>query len=149
MDNGRTHEPNLREVTAELNGLRVWITSELNNIKALIGERHDRYNERDVAREKAIGKAEAAQEAYNVLHNDLARKMDEQNKATMPRLETEQRFRAIEQKIAENRNMQTGHIGQTLGGQIVKDEGRANIALFIAIGMLISSFAALVITYLN
>lgn len=52
-----------------------------------------------VSSEKAIVKAEESQKSYNVSHNDLIRKMDEQNKATMPRLETESRFAAMEEKI--------------------------------------------------
>ena len=49
--------------------------------------------------EKAIVKAEEAQKAYNQSHNDLARKMDDQSKATMPRTETESRFANLEEKI--------------------------------------------------
>lgn len=53
--------------------------------------------------EKAIVKAEEAQKSYNASHNDLARKMDDQNKATMPRTETESRFGSIEEKINDLR----------------------------------------------
>ena len=52
-----------------------------------------------LASKEAIGKAENAQTAYNVAHNDLSRKMDEQNKATIPRPETTALFRAVEDKI--------------------------------------------------
>ena len=51
------------------------------------------------ASEKAIEKAEGAQNAYNLVHNDLVRKMDDQNKGTMPRSETESRFSNLEEKI--------------------------------------------------
>lgn len=53
------------------------------------------------ASEKAIVKAEDAQKSYNQSHNDLARKMDDQGKGTMPRSETESRFRSLEEKINE------------------------------------------------
>jgi hypothetical protein len=86
------------------------------------------------ASEKAIVKAEEAQRAYNLSHNDLARKMDEQNKATMPRTETESRFRAIEEKISELREERSGGHGHDQGGKSVKDETRANMALLVSIG---------------
>jgi len=91
------------------------------------------------ASKEAILKAEEAQRAYNQSHNDLARKMDEQNKATMPRTETEARFRALEEKVNEARNG-LGAIGATnTGARSVKDETRANIALVISIlGMLVT-----------
>jgi hypothetical protein len=51
------------------------------------------------ASEKAIVKAEQAQTAYNVAHNDLSRKLDEQNKATIPRPEITALFGAFDQKL--------------------------------------------------
>jgi hypothetical protein len=51
-----------------------------------------------LASEKAIVKAEEAQKAYNVAHNDLSRKMDEQNKGTMPRPEILALFKAHDDK---------------------------------------------------
>lgn len=60
------------------------------------------------ASEKAIVKAEEAQKSYNQSHNDLARKMDDQNKATMPRSETESRFRSLEEKVNDTRGRGAG-----------------------------------------
>jgi hypothetical protein len=51
------------------------------------------------ASKEAILKAEEAQRSYNQTHNDLNRKMEEQNKATMPRPEIESRFSSQEEKI--------------------------------------------------
>jgi chromosome segregation ATPase len=79
-----------------------------------------------VSSEKAIVKAEDAQRAYNTAHNDLARKMDEQSKGTMPRSETESRFagahaevdtrmHAVEEKIAELRESMATSGGKGLG----------------------------------
>ena len=61
--------------------------------------------------EKAIVKAEDAQKAYNTSHNDLARKMDDQNKATMPRTETESRFANLEEKIHNLRESRSELLG--------------------------------------
>src|SRR6185369_9527266 len=52
-----------------------------------------------MASEKAIVKAEDAQRAYNVVHNDLSRKMDEQYKEMMPRPETLGLFKAVDGKF--------------------------------------------------
>jgi FAD/FMN-containing dehydrogenase len=85
------------------------------------------------ASEKAIVKAEEAQKAYNASHNDLARKMDEQNKATMPRTESEARFRTLEEKINDLRESRSGDIGGAHGRGAMKDESRANLGTLVAL----------------
>jgi hypothetical protein len=155
-DNGpRTHEPNLRELTADLDGLRELILSRLEAMEKLASERDRWYTERDkdrqasvdkaltavkeqtaasfAASEKAILKAEEAQRSYNASHNDLARKMDDQGKATMPRTETESRFFNLTEKVEEVRRSQSTGGGLTRGGQLFKDESRTNIALAISV----------------
>jgi hypothetical protein len=57
-----------------------------------------------LASEKAIVKAEEAQKAYNVAHNDLSHKMDEQNKATIPRLEAMAMLKAMDDKLIAMQN---------------------------------------------
>lgn len=83
--------------------------------------------------EKAIVKAEEAQKSYNTSHNDLARKMDEQNKATMPRTETENRFKAMEEKVA----LLTGSFSAGSGAQAAvreaRGDSRANLNALIAV----------------
>jgi chromosome segregation ATPase len=152
--NNRTHEPTLRELTSELDGQRAFVLSRIDALKEIIDERDRRYQERDEARraaidasliaakeqtaasfaasEKAIAKAEEAQRAYNQSHNDLAKKMDEQNKAMMLRSESEGRFHAVEEKINDIRNAMAAGGGMLHGSQIVKDESRANVALIVA-----------------
>lgn len=147
----RTHEPSLRELTANLDGLRELLLSKLEAAKEVSTERDRLYAERDAARraavdaalvamkeqtsqsfaasEKAIVKAEEAQHAYNVVHNDLARKMDDQNKATMPRMEIEGRFAGLDEKISTLRELASVGAGISQGGKGVKDESRANIAI--------------------
>lgn len=51
------------------------------------------------AQKEAIGKAENAQTAYNVAHNDLAHKMELQGKETMPRPEILGLFKAEQEKL--------------------------------------------------
>jgi len=96
------------------------------------------------ASEKAIVKAEEAQKAYNQSHNDLARKMDDQSKATMPRTETESRFRSLEEKINELKEFVARGGGEAHGVKAVKDESRANIAIVLSfLGMGIAVLLAL------
>lgn len=56
-----------------------------------------------LASEKAIVKAEEAQREYNVAHNDLVRKMDDQYNAMLPREEGLVRIGAIDAKIEQGR----------------------------------------------
>jgi chromosome segregation ATPase len=89
------------------------------------------------ASEKAIVKAEEAQKSYNQTHNDLSRKLDTQNKETMPRPEIEARFASLDEKLSELRNTVSAGGGIVQGGKAFKDESRANIAIVIsAIGLL-------------
>lgn len=146
-ENGRTHEPSLRELTAELDGLRELLLSKLDERDRLYKERDDsrrtavdaalsaakeQTKQSFEASEKAIVKAEEAQKSYNQSHNDLARKMDDQNKATMPRTETEERFRTIEEKVNEVRNVVSAGTGVITGARTVKDDARANIAIVLS-----------------
>jgi len=130
---------------------RELLEAQIAVLRAIVDERDRLYAERDNSRrtaveaalaavkeqtrasfeasEKAIVKAEEAQRAYNLSHNDLARKMDEQNKATMPRSETETRFRALEEKVNEARTSRASDSGAASGQKAVKDETRANIAI--------------------
>ena len=98
--NLRTHEPNLRELTAELDGLRELMKAELRSLNDIAVERDRRYSERDSARQdemknavtsskeqssisfiaskEAVTEAKKSQDSYNATHNDLVRKMERQ-----------------------------------------------------------------------
>lgn len=146
--------------TTEL--LKLLIASEIKNVRDAIealyarsDERDRLYTERDAAQkaavaaalmaqkeqtaaaflssEKAIVKAEEAQKAYNVAHNDLAHKMDDQAKMTMPRSETEARFHALAEKLDEVKTSVTGVTAAATGGKTVKDDGRANIGMLVGL----------------
>ncbi len=152
---GRTHEPALREVVSDLDGLRVLVMAKLDSIRDIIDERDRLYKERDDSRrtaveaalaavksetrasfeasEKAIVKAEEAQRAYNQSHNDLSRKLDDQNKATMPRPEVETRIAAVEEKINSVRDIVTAGGGVLQGGRAAHDDTRANLAIVVSV----------------
>lgn len=155
VENGRTHEPNLRELTAEIDGMRTlyderskWydardkdrqtaVDKALAAVEKQTAAAFDASKEANTAaltaQKEAVVKAEDAQRAYNTAHNELARKMDEQNKATMPRLEIENRFKNLEEKLAILTGSFSQGSGAAQGAKSVKEEGRANIAMIIAI----------------
>jgi phosphopantetheinyl transferase (holo-ACP synthase) len=166
-DVSRTHEPSLREVTVEVDGLRELMESRLDAMAKLAEERDKWYTDRDEDRQssvdkaltaqkeqtassfsaskEAILKAEEAQKSYNTTHNDLSRKLDEQNKMNMPRPEAQQRFDAQAKELAELKQAVGIGGGIMQGGKLVKDESRSNIALGVSIvGALIAAATVIV-----
>jgi hypothetical protein len=96
---GRTHEPSLREITSQLDGL-----------KELMDERDRRYEERFKAMdektglaltssEKAVTKAETATEKRFDSVNEFRDTLRDQAALLMPRPETQALFKAYEEKI--------------------------------------------------
>lgn len=119
--NGRTHEPALREVVANLDGIEKLLLSRITAVEKQADERDRWYSERDrdrqaqvdralaaaekqttasfTASEKAIVKAEAAQSEYNVRSNEFRGQLDDQAKRLIPRLEVEGLLKNIEEKV--------------------------------------------------
>src|ERR1700674_755088 len=115
--NGRTHEPSLRELTSELDGVKLWLLEKVESLRDLMNERHALYKERSdsqkTALEAALAAANAkndatsaagkeditkyknAQTAYNTNHNDILKKQE----LMMPRTECEREFRAWAEKF--------------------------------------------------
>jgi len=107
---GRTHEPSLREVTAEMDGL-----------KELMEERDRRYEDRFNAQqkaveaalaaaekqtlaafnsgEKAIAKQEAAQTSYNERTNEFRGQLFDQARLFMPRSEAEAGVKQVSSEL--------------------------------------------------
>ena len=80
-----------------------------------------------LASEKAIVKAEEAQRAYNIGHNDLSRKMDDQYKTMMPRQEAFIMNTALEAKI-QSASITINHdLGASLERIGSLEKGYANI----------------------
>jgi hypothetical protein len=99
--NGRTHEPNLREVTHQLDDLKELLEVKVGAVVLLLNERHERYKERDEARarevavaftaaEKAVAIADKAQTLYNSTHNNA-----------LPRSESDARWASLNQRLEE------------------------------------------------
>ena len=120
--NLRTHEPNMRELTADLDGLREVMKAELRALNDLAVERDRRYSERDssrqeevknalvaakeqtsasfVASKEAITEAKKSQDSYNSTHNDLVRKMEKQSAETITRDAAMGLFKSAEDREA-------------------------------------------------
>jgi hypothetical protein len=72
-------------------------------VNAALAAQQKSYSDAFLASEKAIVKAEEAQKAYNVAHNDLSRKMDDQYKTMMPHVEAIGLLKAHEDKMENMR----------------------------------------------
>ncbi len=124
-ENGRTHEPSLRELTAELDALRDLLTEKIGGLERVAAERDRRYEERFMSStravdaaltaakeqvqtafasaEKAIAKAEQAQTIYNQTHNDLQRQMGEKEKLFAHKPEVDKEFERAAERTEDFR----------------------------------------------
>lgn len=169
-DNGWTFRTLHSHVMSAIDSLKEAVKAQNEGIKTTFAILEKLYDERDVSRktavdaalmaakeqtkanfdasEKAIVKAEEAQKAYNASHNDLARKMDEQNKGTVPRPEIQQRFQTVEKDIADIRQQIAAGQAGALGGRQSKDDSRASMMQIIAVVSIIIAAAALASKFL-
>lgn len=108
--NGRTHEPSLRELTAELEGLKELMVSKFEASGNLALERDTRYEQRFkamdektglalTASEKAVVKAETATEKRFDSVNEFRGQLKDQASTLLPRLEADAQFKVYEDKI--------------------------------------------------
>jgi phosphopantetheinyl transferase (holo-ACP synthase) len=109
---GRTHEPALRELVAQIDGMVKlyeerdrryedrFKSQEVNVISALASA--DKQNASAFAAAKeAVLKSENSQTSYNATHNDITRKMDNQYLTMLPRTEADARFKGLEEKFED------------------------------------------------
>jgi hypothetical protein len=108
--NGRTHEPSLRELTAELDGVRELFLAEVRSISTVMDERDIRYEQRFkamdektslalTASEKAVSKAETATEKRFDAVNEFRGTLSDQARLLIPREEVNARFISYDQKV--------------------------------------------------
>jgi multidrug efflux pump subunit AcrA (membrane-fusion protein) len=154
----RTHEPSLRELTADVDGVKELLISKIESLKELVNERDRLYKERDESRrtavdaalaaakentassfaasEKAIVKAENAQNDYNVRSNEFRGQLDDQAKRLIARTEVETMVKNLEEKInridIDTRGLRESR-SESLGGHSLKDDVRSNIAVIVSI----------------
>jgi len=151
---GRTHEPSLRELCADLDGFKRLMderdkryeqsfTQSKESVASALAAAKEQTSASFNASEKAIAKAESSQLQYNATHNDLTRKMDAQYKEMLPRLESEGKFNAIAEKIEDVkrelnalRDFRSETVGQRV--QQTSDKGQSNWVIGIAIGLILA-----------
>jgi len=153
-DQCRTHEPSLREVTVELDGLR-----------ALMDERDKRYTERDEARQKAVEAAlrasdlqtrtihEASQKAIEKADADSDKWMANANEWRGTLQDRDTRFALKEAVEAEARALRSEIQGlresraEGIGGKHFRDDSRANLAITVSILSVIVFIAVTIATH--
>lgn len=97
-----------------------------------------------LASDKAITKAEEAQKTYNVGHNDLSKKMEDQYKQMLPRVEADNREKNMEEKLkghSDLLNLLNSRLDIISGAGAGKEQGFKNVKDVIWIIVTIASFA--------
>jgi hypothetical protein len=108
--NGRTHIPDIKELTADLDGLRELVASKFESFRAIIDERDRRYEDRFTAMdektglaltssEKAVVKAETATEKRFDSVNEFRGSLKDQAATLISRVEVESKWKAYDDKI--------------------------------------------------
>ncbi len=175
-DNGRTHEPSLRELTAELDGLRELFMAKISAQKEIMDERDRLYKERDetrvlavdsalkavekqteisfVASERALQKAEASQQNYNIRSNEFRGQLEDQARRLMSKDEYVSSHKNLELRVdrvdMDVRRIQT-ELSAMAGSKETSTVGRhhnewlvgtilGGVALITAVAGMIASF---------
>jgi hypothetical protein len=110
QNGSRTHEPSLRELTAELEGLKELTLEKFTASTAMSDERDRRYEERFKAMdektglaltssEKAVAKAETATEKRFDAVNEFRGQLKDQASTLLPKAEADAKFRAYDEKL--------------------------------------------------
>lgn len=110
--NGRTHEPSLRELTREVTALKEVLLAKLEVQQVQGNERDRRYEERFKATddktslalsasEKAVAKAELATEKRFEGVNEFRATLSDQAARLYPRAEAEAKFRGYDEKFED------------------------------------------------
>jgi hypothetical protein len=150
-DNGRTHEPSLREITSEVDALKelmlsmfaerkLWADEVTKGLRTELDAHKHATAEKFASNDKAITKAEQAQNAYNLTHNDLARKMDHQYDQMMPRPEANAKFEAITKEVNDLRESRGESVGGRERGQRDRSQNLVIVGLVIStvLGLLLA-----------
>ena len=160
----RTFDPSLRQLTAELDGMRQLYNAKIESLKIVIDERDKLYSERDksshtavdaaltavkdqtasafAANKESVSKYETAQHEYNVRTNEFRGQLEDQAKRLIPRAEVETIVKNLEEKIARldtdtriNREAITTGMGKGAGMNQLWEYILAGVGLLGSFGM--------------
>ena len=166
--NGRTHEPSLRELTTELDGLRKLLEARVDAIREVVDERDRLYKERDEARrtavdaaltavkdqtkasfdasEKAIVKSDVNAEKWRENANEWRESMLDREVKFAAKSEVSAELGGIRNDIAGLTKSRDEFRGGTAGSHSVGADVRANIAIAVSVVGLIAMLVAVVLT---
>lgn len=169
-ENNRTHEPSLRELTAELDGLRDVTVAEARALRAIVDERDRLYKERDDARktavdaalaaakeavsaallaaDRAVAKVETANEKRFESVNEFRGQLADQAATFLPRSEANIRFEGLVEKVDAVRMEIQGlreSRSEAYGGKNRQQENRLQTNWAIGVAMGVPSFLLAVI----
>ena len=134
----RNHEPSLRELTAELDGVRSLLLEKISSLEKLGDERDVRYTERSkstdektglalTASKEAVTKAEAATEKRFDSVNEFRKTLSDQTSSFATRAEVDLRIQGLDDKLGSTKESLTKEIqslrefrSQTSGEGIAK-----------------------------
>jgi chromosome segregation ATPase len=161
-DNGRTHEPSLRELTAELDGTREFLLSKIESLSTVIDERDHRYEDRFKAMDEktglaltsskeAVAKAETATEKRFDAVNEFRGTLSDQAANLLPRAEAGAKFSSYDEKfddmkkeIASLRESRSTVTGEKMAAQTqqVQHNWSMGVVLSFTIGVIGTLLAA-------
>ena len=174
----RTHEPSLRELTVDMDGKVDTINEKIKNLHNLIDERDRLYSERNdsqkvavdaalaaakeqtgasfASSEKAIVKAENAQNEYNARSNEFRATLADQAERLASKNELNTINSNLEDKISRHdedirilREAQSKNTGKDETKIVGKDDNRVLIAIIISGLVALMGLAGLAITILT
>ncbi len=153
-ENGRTHEPNLRELTSEVSGVKELLLAQIASQEVVARERDRRYEDRFRAMdektslaltssEKAVTKAEAATEKRFEGVNEFRAALADQAGLMFPRKEAEARFLEMEKK-EESLSMELGKLREAMsagaGGRSALSERETHSRWIIGLVVVVTMF---------
>jgi hypothetical protein len=167
----RTHEPSLRELTAELDGLGKLLLAKIDAQRDALEAADKRYEQRFAAQESAVGsalvgqekavnaalvaadravlKAEGAAEKRFDAVNEFRAQLADQATTFLPRAEALVKFEALAEKLESVRLANMASVGRREGQQSTKEEGRAIAAAIIAVLAALVALAGVVLTAIH
>lgn len=115
----------------EVDALRELLRINVASVRELINERDRRYDQRFIAQEGAVAKAELAQQAYNERSNEFRGALDDQGKLMITKSEADQRFDQMHELIDAQAKL-IGALQLTIsrgeGKQAISDPAFAELA---------------------
>ncbi len=158
--NGRTHEPSLRELTAELDGLRRETAARFDGLAKIMDERDRRYQERAesgktavdaalkaadtfntatfAASEKAVAKSEINAEKWRDNANEWRGAMIDRETKFASRVEVDNEMKNVQKEIASLKETRS----QTTGTSITW----SHIAQIITLAIIAGTFLILILS---